>query len=181
MSGYIDFEAVKSQVKIEDAVSMLGLELKEKNGQLRGPCPVCEKGGPRAFCVTPAKQKWFCFGCQTGGDVIQLAAHIRGEHQKDAAHFLMGTNHERPEEKSNNEGPKVSSEDGFKPLDYLQPAHEAVGAIGFEAEDAERIGLGYAPRGVMRGMVAVPIRLSDGKLIGYIGIEEAVLPKEWRW
>ena len=31
----------------------------------------------------------------------------------------------------------------------------------------------------MRGFVAVPIRLEDGTLAGYIGITEATLPPRW--
>ncbi len=49
-----------------------------------------------------------------------------------------------------------------------------------DREDAERIGVGYAKRGVMRGTVAIPVRLDDGTLIGYIGIEDAVLPPRWQ-
>jgi hypothetical protein len=36
-----------------------------------------------------------------------------------------------------------------------------------------------ANRGIMRGHVAVPIRLQDGTLAGYIGITEAKLPPRW--
>lgn len=177
MSGsYIDFETVKEQVKIEDAVSMLDLDLKPRNNQLRGPCPICEKGGERALCVTPQKGKWYCFGCQTGGDVIALAAHLKGIHPKEAAHFLMGT---VPQENKPTEGPKSS--EGFSPLDYLQPDHEAVEALGLDPEDAKKIGAGYAPRGVMRGQVAFPVRDETGKLLGYIGVQEAVLPKGWKY
>ena len=37
----------------------------------------------------------------------------------------------------------------------------------------------YAPRGTLRGTVAVPIRTKDGMLVGYIGITEAKLPPRW--
>jgi hypothetical protein len=46
-------------------------------------------------------------------------------------------------------------------------------AIGFDAEAATALGIGYAPRGMMSGLVAVPIRLEDGSLAEYIGITEA--------
>ena len=178
MSDFIDFEEVKAACPIEKAVVLLELEMKEANNQLRGDCPICE-GGPRILCVTPSKNKFYCFGCKTGGDQIALVAHIRGEHPKDAAHYLVGTLPTSDGEKSNKTGPKPS--EGFQPLTYLQPDHEAVEALGIAPEDAERIGLGYAPRGLMRGQVAIPIRLQDGQLIGYIGVTEAVLPKEWRF
>jgi hypothetical protein len=32
----------------------------------------------------------------------------------------------------------------------------------------------------MKGTIAVPIRLEDGTLVGYIGIEDARLPPKWQ-
>lgn len=180
--SYIDFTEVKDRISIEVAADMLGLELKEKSGQLRGPCPVCEKGGPRAMCITPSKQKWYCFGCQTGGDQIALAAHIRGEHPKEAAHFLMGTD---PEERGGNQRPKATTQqksNAFSPLDYLEPEHDAVEALGISPLDAGEIGIGYAKRGVGRGSVMIPIRLECGSLIGYVAVQELTyVPETWHF
>ena len=72
---FIDFAALKDRVPIEDAIRKLDLDLKERNGQWRGPCPACKSGGERALVITPAKQAFYCFGAKTGGDVIALAAH----------------------------------------------------------------------------------------------------------
>lgn len=174
--SFIDFEEVKKNYKIEDVAERLGLELISKNNQLRGECPVCGEGGSRAFCITPAKQRFYCFGCSTGGDSIEMVARIQGVHPKEAANWIAGTT---PEEKSTKKRPKPS--EGFKPLDYLDPEHDAVDALGITPLDAGEIGIGYAPRGVMRGTVAVPIRLSDGRLIGYLGVTEAIVPKEWKY
>jgi hypothetical protein len=44
---------------------------------------------------------------------------------------------------------------------------------------SEALGIGYAPKGMMKGYVAIPIRLPTGELTGYIGITEAKLPKEF--
>jgi len=44
---------------------------------------------------------------------------------------------------------------------------------------AEALGIGYAPKGMMKGYVAIPIRLPTGELTGYIEITEAKLPKEF--
>ena len=67
----------------------------------------------------------------------------------------------------------------FAPLAYLDPAHEAVEMLGLDAETAKALGIGYAPKGILRGTIAVPIRLEDGTLAGYIGITEAKLPNRW--
>jgi hypothetical protein len=54
-----------------------------------------------------------------------------------------------------------------------------VDAVGFDPETAKALGIGYASKGLMRGTVAVPIRLEDGTLTGYLGITEAKLPPKW--
>lgn len=120
---------------------------------------------------------FFCFAAQQGGDLIQLAAHIRKCDAKDAALWLDGTNgssarNQAPSEKER--GPEV-----LAPLSYLEHDHVAVEALGFTAEDAKALGIGYAGKGILRGTVAVPVRLEDGKLAGYIGITEAKLPPRW--
>jgi hypothetical protein len=43
----------------------------------------------------------------------------------------------------------------------------------------QALGIGYAPKGMMKGYVAIPTRLPTGELTGYIGITEAKLPKEF--
>jgi hypothetical protein len=45
-------------------------------------------------------------------------------------------------------------------------------ALGFDPEFCERHGIGYAPRGVVRGSVAIPFRNADGVLLGYIGVQD---------
>jgi DNA primase len=174
MSGkFIDFEAVKASKSIEDAVSFLGLEMVERNGQLRSSCPICDDEGERIFVVTPKKNKFYCFKCEAGGDQIALVAKVQGIGMRDAAFELMGT---VPEEKKHKVQP---TERGFRPLDYLNSEHEAVEVLGFDPEDAKALGIGFAPRGLMKGMVAIPVRLPDGTLAGYIGVTDAKLPPTW--
>lgn len=171
--SYIDFEEVKAANPIGDVAERLGLELKKSGYQLRGPCPSGE-GGERALVITPNKGVWYSFALERGGDVLALVQLVNNCSTKEAAEFLSGT---VPLEKR--KPPQQSKgERGFRPLDYLQPDHAAVEALGLD-EIAETIGLGYAPRGIMKGKVAVPIRTDDGTLIGYIGIEEATVPPRW--
>jgi hypothetical protein len=62
---------------------------------------------------------------------------------------------------------------------YLEHDHVTVEALGLAPETAEALGIGYAPRGRMKGYVAIPIRLPTGELTGYIGIIEGKVPKEF--
>jgi len=168
--SFVDFNTVKEKVTLLDTVSLLGLELTKRGETYRGQCPVCPNSSERALVVTPGKG-WYCFTGKVGGDQIGLVSHIKGLPAKEAAQFLAG---DVPKETA----PKKSSE-GFKALDYLQPEHDAVVALGFDLETAKALGIGYAPRGVMKGNVAVPLYTHEGKLAGYIGITEALLPPKW--
>jgi hypothetical protein len=70
-------------------------------------------------------------------------------------------------------------QDKFPPLEYLEADHITVEALGLSQETAESLGTGYAPKGMMKGYVAIPIGLPTGELTGYIGVTEAKLPKEF--
>jgi hypothetical protein len=120
---------------------------------------------------------FFCFAAREGGDLIQLAAHIRKCDVKDAAAWLDDGTVPKKEGSGNQVPPKGNSP--LEPLAYLEHEHVAVEALGFAAEDAKALGIGYCPKGIMRGTVAVPVRLEDGTLAGYIGITDAKLPPRW--
>lgn len=181
MSGYISFEEVKANVRIEDAMQRLGLDMRKSGpDQYRGVCPTCKTGGERALSVNTAKRSFYCFPARAGGDVIGLTAHIQGLSQKEAAEWLVGTVHSaQSREAEAHSSPSPTPAQGFQPLDYLEPSHDAVDAVGFPADVAEAVGIGFAPKGILRGLVAVPVRLPDGQLIGYIGIDQAKLPNQW--
>jgi len=159
----VNFNEVKEKVSFPDALKMLGLELTEKEGVYRGRCPACNAGGDRCLVVTPPKG-FYCFHKKQGGDVIALAAHIKGIEVKQAAEFLVG----KPAEGSKD--PALNAK-GLKPLDYLDPTHEKVLELVTE-ETARFLGLGWANKGIMRGTVAVPLHDPDGTLIAYVGLEE---------
>lgn len=174
---FYDFETIKANVPLSKAAQLLGVQLQKSGAQMRGACPACNSGGPRALVITEGKG-FFCFASHKGGDVIALAAHIRGCSIKDAAAFLAGNTAQHatvpdtvPEEK---EGTKT-----LQPLTYLESEHAAVVAIGFDPEKAKALGIGYAPKGLMRGTVAIPIRDAHGDLLGYIGIEDCRLPPDF--
>ena len=174
---YIDFVTVKEQVPIDQAIERLGLSLKERNGQWRGPCPACQSGGERALVVTPAKRAFYCFGGRVGGDVIAFVAHIRDCSMKEAAEFLAEGNSTststvpRNSTSSGTVPEERSKEDvrSLRPLTYLQPAHEAVLQLGLAEETCASFGAGYAPKGIMRGRLAIPIHDWNGNLVAYCG------------
>ena len=80
---YIDFQAVKRLVTIEQAAAWLDLTLKNN----RCVCPV-NNGDKREMVFNIEKQVFNCFGCSVGGDVIQLVAHVNKLNQKVESIYL---------------------------------------------------------------------------------------------
>lgn len=179
MAYNLDFEEIKQQHSIESVADRLGLELKKNGQQLRGPC-FSGAEGDRKLVITPSKGLWYSFALNEGGDVIKLVSLVNNVSPKEAAAWIAGeTVPEKKPVTASSQGSEARG--GFAPLQYLDPDHPAVEAIGFSAEDAQRIGCGFAPRGILKGHVAVPVRSETGQLLGYVGITEAVLPKEWKF
>lgn len=177
---FLDFAQIKADNPIEDVAQKLGLKLTKRNNQLRGVCPSGE-GGERAFVITPSKGAWYSFAQQTGGDCIALVSFVNGVTAKEAAQFLHDQS-SVPKKKVNTPSSDESKpSEGFKPLEYLNSDHEAVLALGIDPKDAARLGIGFSPRGLMRGKVAIPVRLNNGQLVGYIGISEAIIPPKWQF
>ena len=174
--GYTDFQALKEQCTIEQVVSLLKLEMKPSNKQLRGPCPTCKSGGDRALVVTPERGVYYCFADSKGGDLIQLAAHIRKESPKDAAAFIAQSLSTVPQAKEAKQTSK-----SLQPLEHIEFEHEAVIAIGLDTDVAASLGIGYATKGVARGNVVIPVRDANGVLKGYVGVTELTfIPKDFQ-
>jgi hypothetical protein len=174
--SYVDFAALKERVSIVDAAEKLGITLTKTGDQLRGPCPTCNSGGKRALVVTPSKQAFYCFGAHSGGDVIALVSHINGTGMKEAALYLSGEDEQSAEAEASKPPPeeRVKGKEGtsrpLKPLTYLEPDHDLVRALGLEPETCAAFGAGYAPKGIMRGRLAIPIHdWHTGDLIAYCG------------
>lgn len=179
--AFIDFKELAARTSIEAMVHMLNLQMQQKNDQWRTTCPVCKRGGPRALSVNTTKGKFFCHGCDAHGDLISLVAHVRLQSQtpeamheaaKIIADYLghSGTahnvtvSHRAP-------SPRREAPGGpLRPLEYLEPEHEAVQALGVSPATAKLFESGYAGKGVLRGRYAVPIKGRDGTLLAYVGI-----------
>lgn len=189
MPNFIDFAEVKDKVSFADAIEFLDLRLKLAGNQFRGPCPVCKNAGDRALVVTPDRG-FFCFGIKKGGDQIALAAHVLDLPARDAALELaqragIGTSTSTVPSNGSRERKAPESERGqetqkLQPLTYLEHEHEAVHAVGFDADFCKHHGIGYAGRGVARGHVLIPFRDETGALLGYVGVTEAWLPSDFK-
>lgn len=178
MSSYkYDFDAIKDAHMPFDVAQRLKLPLKKEAAAYRCPCP-SGKGDERSLVITPGKGRkgMYSHALKSAVSVIDLVSMVQGVDARAACAWLTGEA-DVPEKSARSE----PATKGFKELDYLEPEHEAVIALGLEPEDAERIGCGFAPRGVLKGTVAWPVRLSDGTLIGYIGLCDATMPPRWNY
>ena len=64
---FMDFDALKKAITFEQAIGLLGLQVKRHSGtQWRGACPACKTGGDRALVITEGKG-FFCFTQRAGG------------------------------------------------------------------------------------------------------------------
>lgn len=167
----LDFQQIKARVPIIDVVHITNLPFKEEqNGQLRMRCPTCDSGDDRAIVITPDKNLFYCFLKKSGGDQIAFLAHVRKCGQKEAAEELNGILGTAPKE-------KVYDLEQYG--DKLDTDHPAVTNL-FPPDLAKEIGAGFAHKGLLRGLVALPIRTKTGHLLGFLGVSEAKAPKAWR-
>lgn len=87
------FDQARGAMTVE---AMAGVKLRRAGREVRGPCPICgaghkSKSGP--FAVDPQRQTWkaYCGGAHPGrGDVVDLAAAMRGETLVEAARWIIG-------------------------------------------------------------------------------------------
>jgi hypothetical protein len=77
-----------------DIEAVAGTPLFRAGRRLRGECPNCGaskgKRGGGAFSCEPDTRIFYCFGCQEGGDVIDLERLLRGGSSREAAERLVG-------------------------------------------------------------------------------------------
>ena len=81
----IDFTKLRSQVSIEQVLTLLGFVPSRRNGRwLRGPCPVhqSDRCQSRDFWVDLATNRYRCFKCHSAGRQLDLwaAAHHLSVH-----------------------------------------------------------------------------------------------------
>jgi hypothetical protein len=175
-----DWQELKAALPIEQAISMLNLDMKKRqNGQWRGACP-CKKGGPTALSVTPEKQRFYCFGSNEHGDIIAFVSHIKQIEMKAAAEWLHDSVYSSRTIPEAREG-KANQTKKLEALSNLESDHEAVSAVGFDTDVAARLGIGFRTKGAGAGSVLIPVRNQDGVIEGYVGVTDlAYIPKDFQ-
>lgn len=179
--SFVSFAEVKERVSIGQVVQQLGIPLTKQGRQLRGACPACKSGGPRALTVNEEKGAYYCFAQGRGGDQIALAAHILGIPVKEAALRLAGNGTSTvPREQSlkgelprnSSQPPSPPARKGFDAEAYaarLDPEHDALAVLNLSATTLRDFKAGYTGSGVLRGRLALPVHDRQGNVLGYVG------------
>jgi DNA primase len=85
--GEQELEQLKENISVQRLVEGAGVVLRKMGKDLSGKCPFHEDDKP-SLVVTPAKNLWHCFGCQSGGGPIDWVMKTRGVSFRHAALLL---------------------------------------------------------------------------------------------
>src|SRR5580700_9598850 len=82
MSAWIDFKALRAQLKFEDVLRHYGVEVKNTNRkQFQCYCPLPNHNGKRnspSFSANLERGIFNCFGCGAKGNLIDFAVLMAG-------------------------------------------------------------------------------------------------------
>lgn len=193
-SHWVNFAEIRKRVSIEDVLlKYYRLDNLTRDGtKLVGPCPVHQGDSPRAFHADLEKNLWHCFSkCQGGGNALDLVAKkesigIRDAALKLQAFFSGGTKTpaKPPATPPSKKNAKTSEEAASSPerddeaaenppldlkLDLKSDHPHLVHDRGLKQVTAEHFGVGYCSRGMLRGMIAIPVHDKEDQLIAYAG------------
>jgi DNA primase len=159
-----DIAQVRERVRIDDVVREYVTLRNAGGGAQKGLCPFHDEKTP-SFHVTPARGRWYCFGCNQGGDVISFLQQIDHltfteavERLADKAGITLryddtstGTRRSRSREQRTRlvEAHHVAAEFYAEQLSVSQeaaPGRRFLEERGFDQHAAARFGVGYAPR-----------------------------------
>ncbi len=94
---------VKASVRLEDEVRRRGVRLRGGIRRLEGRCPfIGHEDNTPSFSVYLDTQRYYCFGCHAGGDVLDFVREMDGCSLSEAIERLLGTSAVLPGRASTN-------------------------------------------------------------------------------
>jgi DNA primase len=200
--GWVNFNELREKLDFRDVLEQYGVTINAKNHvQHHSKCPLPTHqtaNRSSSFSANLEKKIWRCFGCGAQGNILDFATRMDGldpakpEDVRITALRLAeryGLVTKKPEKlptKTTAKQPVTGA--GQKvvnaPLDFalkgLDPEHPYLRGRGFTSETIARFELGYCSRGLMQGRIAIPLRNSEGQLIGYAGraVDDALVTED---
>ena len=76
-SATIDIPTLKARYPLGDVVEASGINLRGRGRVRQGLCPFHEEA-EGSFTVYADTERWYCFGCGLGGDVLDFVQRVEG-------------------------------------------------------------------------------------------------------
>ncbi len=84
--GYVDFNTTKQNIDIVDVIERY-TRLNKSGTRYYGKCPI-HNDSHDSLCVYPEQAKWWCFGCNAGGDVFDFIGKVERVGLKEAVSLV---------------------------------------------------------------------------------------------
>ncbi len=169
-AGYapVDIAALKERHPLGDVVEAAGVRLRGRGRVRQGVCPFHEEA-EGSFTVYADSQRWYCFGCGAGGDVLDFIRRTEGLSLPEAIRRLDAsppttapvrhtTRERRTREAVAPPDPALMTAAARYYAGELQRSREArayLASRGVGLDTATRLGLGYAPgRGLRKALAS---------------------------
>ena len=166
----VDIPALKARHPLAEVVEAAGVRLRGKGRVRQGVCPFHEES-EGSFTTYEDSQRWYCFGCGLGGDVLDFIQRIEGLTLPEAIRRLDVGGHRPVSETAPR--PVPTGRPKAAPLPPRDPTlltaaarfyagqlrrnpagQEYLASRGVGLDAATRLGLGYSPGNGLRETLA---------------------------
>ncbi|MCY3602740.1 MAG: CHC2 zinc finger domain-containing protein [Chloroflexi bacterium] len=161
----VDLTVLKSRHPLAEVVEQAGVPLRGRGRVRQAVCPFHEER-EGSFTVYGDTERWYCFGCGEGGDVLDFLQRLEGLSLPEAIRRLEGTPPatSRTTPTRRPAPPVIARRDPAlltaaarhyaSELRHSREARAYLASRGVGPEAARRLGLGYAPGQGLRGFLA---------------------------
>ncbi len=153
----VDIAALKQRHPLGDVVEAAGVELRGRGRVRQGLCPLHEETAG-SFTVYADTQRWYCFGCGLGGDVLDFIQRTDGVDLPEAIRRLEASSASPavtviPPQTPISPSPIADRDPSLltaamrcyrRQLELCGDAQAYLASRGIDSEAAQRLGLGYA-------------------------------------
>ena len=163
----VDIAALKERHPLGEVVEESGVRLRGRGRVRQGVCPFHEEA-EGSFTVYADSQRWYCFGCGEGGDVLDFVRRAEGLSLPEAIRRLDSsppttapvrhvTRERRNRDAVAPPDPALLTAAASYYAEHLRHSPEArayLASRGIGIDTASRLGLGYAPGAGLRPALA---------------------------